>query len=125
MGSVILGEKSRNIALYHTHGDLPGKTVQSKMQKENETDVPFLNPGSTSISGLYLADPPGIQISKHTQGMAAAVLATVAIPRGPRQYRGFLVTINEQLCRSCGRCLQVCPYQAISLKPNAPGGICC
>lgn len=121
VGSVILGEKSRNIALYHTHGDLPGKTVQSKMQKENETDVPFLNPGSTSISGLYLADPPGIQISKHTQGLAAAVLAAAAIPRGPRQYRGFLVTINDQLCRSCGRCLQVCPYQAISLKPNDVG----
>ncbi len=121
VGSVILGEKSRNIALYHTHGDLPGKTVQSKMQKENETDVPFLNPGATSISGLYLADPPGIQISKHTQGLAAATLAAVAIPRGPRQYRGFLVTINKELCRSCGRCLQVCPYQAISLKPNDVG----
>ncbi|MGD9157716.1 MAG: FAD-dependent oxidoreductase [Desulfobacteraceae bacterium] len=121
VGSVILGEKSRNIALYHTHGDLPGKTVQSKMQKENETDVPFLNPGATSISGLYLADPPGIQISKHTQGLAAATLAAVTIPRGPRQYRGFLVTINEKLCRSCGRCLQVCPYQAISLKPNDVG----
>ncbi|MBN1277286.1 MAG: FAD-dependent oxidoreductase [Deltaproteobacteria bacterium] len=121
VGSVILGEKSRNIALYHTHGDLPGKTVQSKMQKENETDVPFLNPGTTSISGLYLADPPGMQISKNTQGLAAAALAAAAIPRGPRQYRGFLVTINEQLCRSCGRCLQVCPYQAISLKPNGVG----
>ncbi len=122
VGSVILGEKSSNIALYHTHGDLPGKTVQSKMQKHDETDVPYLNPGSTSISGLYLADPPGMQISKNTQGLAAAVLAAAAIPRGPRQYRGFLVTINDQLCRSCGRCLQVCPYQAISLKPNGLGG---
>ena len=91
------------------------------MQKENETDVPFLNPGATSISGLYLADPPGMQISKNTQGLAAAALAAAAIPRGPRQYRGFLVTINNQLCRSCGRCLQVCPYQAISLKPNSVG----
>ncbi len=121
VGSVILGEKSRNIALYHTHGDLPAKTVQSKMQKENATDVPFLNPGSTSISGLYLADPPGMQISKQTQGLAAATLAAIAIPRGPRQYRGFLVTINQNLCRSCGRCLQVCPYQAISLTPNDVG----
>lgn len=122
VGSVIFGEKSRNIALYHTHGDLPGKTVQSKMQKEKEVDVPYLNPGKTSISGLYLADPPGIQISKHTQGLAAAALAAAAIPRGPRQYRGFLVTIKEEQCRSCGRCLQVCPYQAISLKPNGLGG---
>ncbi len=121
VGSAILGEKSRNIALYHTHRDLPGKTVQSEMQKPHELGIPFLYPGTTSIPGLFLADPPGIQISKNTQGMAAAALAAAAIPRGPRQYRGFLVTIKENLCRSCGRCLQVCPYQAISLKPNGLG----
>jgi len=121
VGSVVMGEKSRNITLYHTHRDLPGKTVQSEMQKRQELGIPFLNPGTTSIAGLFLADPPGIQISKHTQGMAAAVLAAAAVPRGPRQYRGFLVTIREDLCRNCGRCLQVCPYQAISLKPNGLG----
>jgi NADPH-dependent glutamate synthase beta subunit-like oxidoreductase/Pyruvate/2-oxoacid:ferredoxin oxidoreductase delta subunit len=121
VGCVILGEKSRNIALYHTHRDLPGQTVQSEMQKCGEMGTPFLNPGTTSIAGLFLADPPGIQISKHTQGMAAAVLAAAAVPRGPRQYRGFLVTIREDQCRNCGRCLQVCPYQAISLKPNGLG----
>jgi NADPH-dependent glutamate synthase beta subunit-like oxidoreductase/Pyruvate/2-oxoacid:ferredoxin oxidoreductase delta subunit len=121
VGSAILGEKSRNIALYHTHRDLPGQTVQSEMQRKDEVGVPFLTPGTTSIPGLFLADPPGIQISKHTQGMAAAVLAAAIIPRGPRQYRGFLVTIKEELCRSCGRCLMVCPYQAISLKPNDLG----
>jgi heterodisulfide reductase subunit A-like polyferredoxin len=121
VGSVILGEKSSNIALYHTHGNLPGKTVQSRMQKENETDIPYLNPGGTSISGLFLADPPLIQISKYTQGLAAAILAAAAIPRGPRQYRGFLVNINSSLCRGCGRCLKLCPYQAISLKPHNTG----
>lgn len=92
------------------------------MQNSQETGVPFMNPGTTSISGLYLADPPGIQISKNTQGLAAAVLAAAAIPRAPRQYRGFLVTIDKELCRSCGRCLQVCPYQAITLKSNEQGG---
>ena len=122
IGCVILGEKSRNIAMYHTHRDLPAKTVQSKMQKNQEMGIPFMIPGSTSISGLFLADPPGIQMSKKTQGMAAAVLAAAAMPKGPRQYRGFSVTVKESLCRSCGRCLQVCPYQAISLKPNGLGG---
>ncbi len=121
VGSVILGEKSGNISLYHPNGGLPGKAVQVKMQKKNERDIPFLNPGATSISGLFLADPPLIQISKNTQGLAAATLAAAAIPRGPRQYRGFLVTINGSLCRGCGRCLHVCPYQAISLKPGNTG----
>ena len=69
-----------------------------------------------------MADPPGIQISKRTKGAAAAVLTAAAMPRGPRQFRGFSVTVTESLCRSCGRCLKACPYQAISLKPNVQGG---
>jgi NADPH-dependent glutamate synthase beta subunit-like oxidoreductase len=121
VGGVILGEKSRNIALYRRNWDLPGQMVQSAMQKEQVLSIPFMYPGSTSISGLFLADPPGVQISKHTKGMAAAVLAAAAMPRSPRQSRGFSVVIDERLCRGCGRCLKVCPYQAVALKPNGSG----
>ncbi len=119
VGGVILGEKSRKIALYRQYRNLPGKAVQSGMQKDQVPGIPFLYPGVTSISGLFLADPPGIQISKRTKGAAAAALAAAAMPRGPRQSRGFSVVVNEALCRSCGRCLQACPYQAITLKPNS------
>jgi heterodisulfide reductase subunit A-like polyferredoxin len=80
-------------------------------------------PCTTSISGFFLADPPGIQISKRTKGEAAAVLAAAAMPRGPRQSRGFSVVIREALCRGCGRCLSACPYQAVSLKKRADGTI--
>jgi ferredoxin len=31
------------------------------------------------------------------------------------------VVINEQLCRHCGRCVQACPYQAVTFQPNALG----
>ena len=121
VGGVILGEKSRNIALYRRHSELPNLTVQSSMQKAGVSGIPFMYPGTTSISGLFLADPPGVQISKHTKGAAAAVLAAAAMPRSPRQSRGFSVVINEALCRTCGRCLKACPYQAVALKPNDHG----
>jgi NADPH-dependent glutamate synthase beta subunit-like oxidoreductase/NAD-dependent dihydropyrimidine dehydrogenase PreA subunit len=122
VGGVILGEKSRNIAIYRQHDDLPGLKVQARMQKAQVPDIPFMYPCGTSISGLFLADPPGIQISKRTKGEAAAVLTAAAMPRGPRQSRGFSVTVNQSLCRGCGRCLQACPYQAVGLKANGASG---
>ena len=118
VGGVILGEKSRNIAIYHHHADLPGVKVQARMQKDQIPGIPFMYPCGTSIAGLFLADPPGIQISKRAKGEAAAIMTIAAIPNGPRQSRGFSVVIDEALCRGCGRCLKACPYQAISLKAN-------
>jgi NADPH-dependent glutamate synthase beta subunit-like oxidoreductase/NAD-dependent dihydropyrimidine dehydrogenase PreA subunit len=122
VGGVILGEKSRKFAIYRQHERLPEVNVQASMQKAGMAGIPFMYPGTTSISGLFLADPPGIQISKRTKGEAAAVLAAAAMPRGPRQSRGFSVVIDETLCRACGRCLKACPYQAVSLKPGVADG---
>jgi heterodisulfide reductase subunit A-like polyferredoxin len=113
VGGVILGEKSRSIAIYRQHEDLPEVKVQSQMQKKEVVGIPYMVPCTTSISGFFLADPPGIQISKRTKGEAAAVLAAAAMPRGPRQSRGFSVVVRETLCRGCGRCLSACPYQAV------------
>lgn len=123
VGGVILGEKSRNIAIYRQHEDLPEVKVQSQMQKGEITGVPYMYPCTTSISGLFLADPPGIQISKRTKGEAVAVLAAAAMPRGPRQSRGFSVVVKESLCRGCGRCLNACLYQAVSLKKRTDGSM--
>jgi NADPH-dependent glutamate synthase beta subunit-like oxidoreductase/Pyruvate/2-oxoacid:ferredoxin oxidoreductase delta subunit len=123
VGGVILGEKSRNIAIYRQHDDLPEVKVQSQRQKQGVEGIPFMYPGTTSISGLFLADPPGIQISKRTKGEAAAVLAAAAMPRGPRQNRGFSVVVKEALCRGCGRCMSACLYQAINLKKGPDGGV--
>ena len=106
------------ITLYQKNKALPGQTAQATIQKKNVPGIPFMYPGTTSISGLFLADPPGVQISKRTKGAAAAVLAAAVMPRSPRQSRGFSVVIDEEACRGCGRCLTVCPYQAIALQPN-------
>ena len=44
------------------------------------------------------------------------------MPRSPRQNKGYTVVVDESRCRGCGRCIQVCPYQAISFRKNDHGG---
>ena len=122
VGTVILGEKSRSNIPYVHQEELPQRTVASTIQKTGITGIPFFAPGATSIKGLYLADPPGVNISKRKKGSAAAIIAAALMPRGPRQSKGFTVSVNETLCRGCGRCINVCPYQAITLYHNAIGG---
>ena len=122
VGGIVLGENTRKISLYRQHKDQPEYRVHSTLQKSNAKATPFFYPGMTSISGLFLADPPGVQVSKRTKGAAAAALAAAVMPRGPRQSRGFSVVVNKELCRSCGRCLAACPYQAIAFQPNCSDG---
>jgi len=122
VGAVILGEKSRK-EIQHIHQKgLPSRIIASSLQEEGVLGIPFFYPGATSISGLFLADPPGINVSKRQKGAAAAVQAAAIMPRGPRQNKGFTVVVDETLCRGCGRCSSVCPYHAISLCKNGVGG---
>jgi NADPH-dependent glutamate synthase beta subunit-like oxidoreductase/NAD-dependent dihydropyrimidine dehydrogenase PreA subunit len=121
-GAVILGEQSRKRVPYMPMADLPAHTVESAMQKRGITGIPFFNPGATSIPGLFLANPAGIAVSDRIKGTAAAILAAAAMPRSPRQNKGYTVSVDEALCRGCGRCIAVCPYQAISFRPNAIDG---
>ncbi len=44
--------------------------------------------------------------------------------RRPRQNKGYTVVIDQERCRGCGRCMQVCPYHAISFRKNDVGGWC-
>ncbi len=122
VGAVILGEKaSRQVPYVHQKG-LPTTVLTTSLQKEGIPDIPFHYPGTTPISGLFLTSTPGIQISKRKAGSAAAALAAAVMPRGPRQSKGFTVVVNEQRCRGCGRCIEICPYRAVSLNPNDVGG---
>lgn len=124
VGAVILGERARKTVQYIHQKDLPSITVKSGRQKSGVSGIPFFFPGATSIPGLFLADPPGINVSKSKKGASAAIQAAAIMPRGPRQSKGFTVVIDETICRGCGRCINMCPYQAITLRPNEINGWC-
>lgn len=122
VGAVILGEHSRKRIPYMPMADVTSHSVQSSMQKKGVTGIPFFMPGATSIPGLFLANPPGINASERVKGTAAAILAASVMPRSPRQNKGYTVVVDEHRCRGCGRCMQVCPYQAITFRKNELGG---
>jgi heterodisulfide reductase subunit A-like polyferredoxin len=122
VGAVILDEKSRKKIQFVYQEGLPGRVVPSFVQKKGVPGIPFFYPGSTFISGLFLADPPGVYVSNRKKGAAVAARAAAIMPRGPRQNKGYTAEVDEQLCRSCGRCIRVCPSQAVTLHPNGNGG---
>jgi heterodisulfide reductase subunit A-like polyferredoxin len=98
------------------------RMVESCMQKRGEIGIPFFSPGATSIPGLFLANPTGINVSERIKGAAAAILAASVMPRRPRQNKGYTVVVDRERCRGCGRCLEVCPYQAVSFQKNGAAG---
>jgi len=120
-GAVILGEGARKRIAYMPHPDMPPYAFAQSMQAKGLRGIPFFVPGATSIPGLLLASPPGINVSERLKGTAAGILAATVMPRGPRQNKGYTVSINETLCRGCGRCVNACPYRAVSFHSNALG----
>jgi NADPH-dependent glutamate synthase beta subunit-like oxidoreductase/NAD-dependent dihydropyrimidine dehydrogenase PreA subunit len=124
VGALILEEKYRKHIPYTSSEDLPPRFVGSSMQERNASGIPFFYPGATSIAGLYLANPSGVRISERVKGAAAAMLAAAVMPRGPRYNKGYTVVVEESRCRGCGRCIKVCPYQAVKFKKNPVGGWC-
>ena len=120
-GAVILDEHARKTIAYMPHPDMPPHRFIYSLQDRGIKGIPFLVPGATSIPGLILANSPGINLAERIQGTAAAVLAASVMPRGPRQNKGYTVSIDAALCRGCGRCANICPYRAISFHRNSLG----
>ena len=123
-GAVIMDDGARKSLPYTAMDQLAPRHLEASAQKLGVTGIPFISPGSTSVPGLFLANPPGIQASERVKGTAAAILASSVMPRSPRQNKGFTVVVDEARCRGCGRCMQVCPYQAVSFHENSAGGWC-
>jgi heterodisulfide reductase subunit A-like polyferredoxin len=122
VGAVIVGEKYDRKIPYSPQEGLGDREAVTSMQTHGVSGVPFLFPGTTSIAGLFLANPSGIHVSDRKKGAAAAVLAAAIMPQGPRPSRGYTVVVDKDRCRGCGRCIQHCPYQAIIFHGNSNGG---
>jgi NADPH-dependent glutamate synthase beta subunit-like oxidoreductase/formate hydrogenlyase subunit 6/NADH:ubiquinone oxidoreductase subunit I len=121
-GTVIIGEKARRRIPYSYQEGLPDKYIEPVLQQKDVADIPFTYPCATAVPGLFLAEPSGLNVSNLKKGAAAAILAASALPRGPRQSKGFTVTIAARRCRGCGRCAGVCPYHAVTFANNQVGG---
>ncbi len=122
VGTVILGEKARRHIKYTHQECLPAHTIQPLNQEKGVPGVPYVSPCATSVPGLFLAEPKDINVSKLIKGAAAAVMAAAVMPRGPRQSKGFTVVVDNDICRGCGRCTEVCPYHAVMLEQNQVDG---
>jgi ferredoxin len=121
-GTVIMGENARRRIPYSYQEGLPDKYIEPVLQQKDVADIPFTSPCATAVPGLFLAEPSGINVSSLKKGAAAAIMAAAALPRGPRQSKGFTVTIATKRCRGCGRCADVCPYHVVTFATNQAGG---
>ncbi|OOG25161.1 hypothetical protein B1C78_07015 [Thioalkalivibrio denitrificans] len=81
-------------------------------------------PDVLSIDWFYLWVFPLIDVT--SEGfvwafLAAATLLLAALPLIPRKERPPAVEVNLDLCTGCGRCVNDCPYDAVSLQQRDDG----
>jgi len=121
-GVVVLADKPKKRLGPAGDKGILAADIACTMQEKGVPGVPFMQPGATSVAGLFLADPPGVKVSEKRRGEAAAILAASALPRGPRKIKGYTVVVDREVCRGCGRCVAACPYHAVALKESGNGG---
>jgi heterodisulfide reductase subunit A2 len=84
-----------------------------------------LRPVETNTAGVYLAGvcqgPKDIPAAVG-QGSAAASKVQALFSKGTIETSPQVALVNERVCISCGKCIDVCPYTAIQWK-ELRGGI--
>jgi heterodisulfide reductase subunit A len=79
---------------------------------------PKLRPVDTLSAGIFIAGaaqgPKDIPDSV-AQAKAAASSAAALLSKGKIRVESMIVSINEDLCTGCARCVDICPFQALSL----------
>ncbi len=80
---------------------------------------PKLRPVETNTAGVFLAGacqgPKDIPDTVAQAGSAAAKV-TALFSKGEIETDPMIAEVNKANCSGCGLCLQVCPYDAITLK---------
>jgi len=104
-------------------------SIQTKLRIPRSADGFFqevhakLRPLDTAIDGIYLAGtaqgPKDITDST-AMGSASAAKAAIPLARGRVEVEPIVAVVDEELCRGCGRCEEVCPYNAIKLEEIEP-----
>ncbi|RLB19968.1 MAG: 4Fe-4S ferredoxin, partial [Deltaproteobacteria bacterium] len=83
-----------------------------------------LRPVDFATDGIFLAGmahyPKPIEESI-AQAKAAASRASVALSKEKITAEGVVSHVDEVLCRGCGKCVEACPYAAVSLIEREDG----
>jgi heterodisulfide reductase subunit A len=83
-----------------------------------------LRPVEFATEGIFLAGmahyPKPIEESI-SQAKAAASRASVVLSKENITVEGVVSHVNEILCRGCGKCVDACPYNAVSLVEREGG----
>jgi heterodisulfide reductase subunit A-like polyferredoxin len=83
-----------------------------------------LRPVDFATDGIYvcgLAHYPKPIDESIAQAQAAAARAATVLSRKMIEVEGVVSSVDESLCRGCGKCVAVCPYGAPRLTDKAPG----
>lgn len=78
-----------------------------------------LRPIDFATDGIFLAGTchfPKFTTESIFQGSGAAVRVMALLAKGYLLSEGAISRVDQDLCRGCGRCEQVCPYKAIELE---------
>ncbi len=77
---------------------------------------PKLKPVDSPTKGVYIAgcaeSPKDVKDSV-TQASAAAARAEVLLSASKTKVEAITAVVDEELCKKCGRCAEVCPFSAI------------
>jgi heterodisulfide reductase subunit A len=85
-----------------------------------------LRPVEFSTDGIYVAGscrwPVDIRESI-AQGYAAASEAVIPLRQGMVKVEAITATVDPKICKGCGTCVLVCPFDAIELKESKIRGL--
>jgi len=85
-----------------------------------------LRPVEFAMDGIYVAGscrwPADIRESI-SQGYAAASEAAIPLRQGLVKVEAITATVDPKICKGCGTCVLVCPFDAIELKESEIRGL--
>lgn len=85
---------------------------------------PELAPVETAVEGVFLAGTvqgPKDIVDTVAQASAAAAKASVFLAYDQVKLDPAVAAVNEVKCRACGKCVEICQFQAPKLFETAPG----
>jgi heterodisulfide reductase subunit A len=85
---------------------------------------PELAPVETAVEGIFLAGTvqgPKDLVDTVAQASAAAAKASVFLAYDTTIQEAAVAVVDEERCRACGQCVDICKFRAPELVETAPG----